>query len=335
MPLKLYRRGKIYHYRGTVAGNRLRGSCRTAVKEIAERIKADIEAREWKGRLDGPASVLTFAQASHLYRKAERQERFLGRLEDYWKDTPIKQITPGAIRQCAVDLWPNGSAATRNRQAIVPTQAVINHAAELELCPKISVKRFAVETRVKEPATLAWIQAFMSASNPHLGSLACFMFMTGARVSEALRLTWSELDLGSARALIRQTKIGSERRAHLPPLLVAAIANIPGDRVGKVFRYSSKETAKFPWRAAIKRAGIKPLTFHSCRHGFATAMLQAGVDVVTVAKLGGWKSPAHVFQTYGHAAEDDTLADRIGMPTAKLEPSGWHSHLQNAKKSNA
>lgn len=79
----------------------------------------------------------------------------------------------------------------------------------------------------------------------------------------------------------------------------------------KVFGYSTAHTAKWPWRAAIKRAGIAPLTFHSCRHGFATAMLHSGVDPITTAKLGGWKDPRHVFTTYGHAMDDDTLANRI------------------------
>ena len=155
----------------------------------------------------------------------------------------------------------------------------------------------------------------MSASNPHLGALACFMFLTGARISEALSLTWSEVDMSASRALIRQTKIGAERFAHLPPALVAAMANIRGDRVGKVFRYSSRETARPQWDKAIRRAGIKHLSFHACRHGFATAALQAGIDVVTVARLGGWKSPQHVFATYGHASEDATLTDRLtGTP---------------------
>jgi integrase len=319
MPLKLYRRGKIYHYRGTVAGNRLRGSCRTAVKEIAERIKADLEQREWKGRLDGPASVLTFAQAASLYRGAQKSDRHLARVEDYWKDTPVKEITAGAVRQAALTLYPKGSGATRNRQAIVPTQAVINHAAELEYCPRVSVKKFPVETKVKEPASLTWVQDFMSSSSPHLGALACCMFMTGVRISEALNLTWKDVDLGLRRVVVRQTKTGTERRAHLPPLLVAALANIPGDRDGLVFGYASRTAPVTAWKAAIARAGIKPLTFHSCRHGFATALLQAGVDVVSVAKLGGWSTPAHVFSTYGHAAEDDTVTDRIGTPLTQSE----------------
>jgi integrase len=78
-----------------------------------------------------------------------------------------------------------------------------------------------------------------------------------------------------------------------------------------VFWYANESSAKGPWRTAIKKAGIKPMSFHCCRHGFATALLRAGVDVVTIAKLGRWKSPEHVFKTYGHANEDRTITDRI------------------------
>nr|WP_082156966.1 hypothetical protein [Afipia felis] len=40
-------------------------------------------------------------------------------------------------------------------------------------------------------------------------------------------------------------------------------------------------------------------------------MLHAGVDPVTTAKRGGWKSVRHVFDTYGHAAEDATITGII------------------------
>lgn len=313
MPLTLYRRGKVWHYSGTVAGKRLRRSTKTEDKARAQRIAAEREARHWKGHLDGPAAVLTFAQVAILYRETGKPARYLEAIEDYWKNTPVKDITAGAVKQSAMRLFPKVSGATRNRYVIVPTQAIINHAAEAELCPLLRVKRFPVVKRERKHATWQWIEAFMEVASPHLGALACFMFLTGARISEALSVRWRDVDLSAGRALIRQTKVGSERRAHLPAVLVAAIANIEGERDpdAKVFRYSSYHTAKPVWNAAIRRAGIAPLTFHACRHGFATSMLQAGVDPVTVAKLGGWASPALVFSTYGHAAEDDTAADRI------------------------
>lgn len=312
MPLKIYRRGEIFHYRGTVAGRRLRGSTGTADRETAQRIAADLETRAWKHRLDGPAAILTFAQASIRYRSAGKATRFLDKIEDHWKDTLVKDITAGAIRASAMKLYPGASGATWNRQVIVPTQAIINHAAESELCPKISVKRYPVMAKVKRPATLEWVEAFMAASSPHLGGLALFMFLTGARVSEALRVRWADVDLQERKVLIRQTKSngGMERWAHLPQRLVIAIANISQDRRA-VFRYTAKASADKSWRAACRRAKIPVLSFHCCRHGFATAMLHAGVDPVTIAKRGGWKSAQHVLATYGHASEDATITDRI------------------------
>lgn len=311
MPLTIYKRGEIYHYRGTVAGRRLRGSTKTSDKKTAQRIAADIENKQWKGHLDGPEAVLTFAQAAILYRTAGRSERFLTKIEDYWKDTAVKDISSGAVRKAAIVICPTAKGSTRNRHVIVPTQAIINHAAELELCRTLKVKRFPVETKKKKPITWAWIQAFMANANPHLGALACFMFLTGARVSEAINVKWEDVDFVTRRALIKQTKIGAERRAHLPPQLIVALSNIEGERKGKVFKYSTRDTAKPQWNKAIKRAGIEYLTYHSCRHGFATSLLHKKIDPITVSKLGGWKSAQHVFDTYGHAMDDDTLANLI------------------------
>lgn len=81
----------------------------------------------------------------------------------------MADITAGAIQQSALVLYPKASGATRNRQVIVPTSAIINYAAESELCPRIRVKRFKIETKSKEPATLEWVNAFMEHSSPHLG----------------------------------------------------------------------------------------------------------------------------------------------------------------------
>lgn len=328
MPLKIYKRGGVWHYRGTVAKRRLRGSTGAANKETAARIAAEIEDRAWKRRLDGPAAVLTFAQAAIKYRAAGKQIRFLERIEDYWKDTLVINITPGAIQDSALSLYPRATAATRNRQAIVPTQAVINHAADSELCPRIRVKRFKLETKSKVPATLEWIEAFRAqAKRPHLGAVALFMFLTGARISEALAVEWEDIDFKAKSVLIKQTKLGNERRAHLPQSLIVVLANLPRMNSGRgVFWYEHRDNLLLAWHRAAKRAKIAPLSPHSCRHGFATALLQRGVDPVSVAKLGGWKSVRHVFETYGHANDDTTLTDLISG-TPLTQPT-----KQNARK---
>jgi integrase len=329
MPIKIYKRGKVWHYRGTVAGRRLRGSTQTTDKTTAAQITARIEARQWQSNLHGPEAVLSFAQAAINYRAAGKSPRFLEKIEDYWRDTLVKDINAGAIRASAATLYPGTSGATKNRQVIIPTQAIINHAAESELCQKISVRRFEVETKIKKPITLTWVDKFAAAAPPHLGALARFMFLTGCRIGEALSLRWEDLDFDKRTALIRATKIGAERLAHLPAPLVVALANVARLPGRTVFRYTAHCSADKSWRAVCKRAKIPVLSFHSCRHGFATSLLQANVDPVTVAKLGGWKSAEHVFKTYGHASDDMTLTDRIAG--TKLTQTESAYEIQQAK----
>lgn len=313
MPLKEYKRGNTWHYRGTVAGRRLRGSTGTQDKATALQFISQVEARAWKSRLDGPETILTFADAAMLYRSAGKPTRFLEQVEDHWKDAAVKTITAGAIRQSAVVIYPNAGPATRNRQVITPTQAVINHAAEMELCHRITVSRFTEPKAVKTPITWEWVQAFMVEANPRLGALACFLLMTGARISEAVRLDWSDVNLIKSTATLRMTKNDEGRMVHLPVVLVVALSNVP-ERDGAVFGYTSRHSARSSWDRAVRRAGIEPLTFHCCRHGFATALLHKKIDPVTVAELGGWKTPAHVFKTYGHAMRDKTITDIIAEP---------------------
>jgi hypothetical protein len=187
MRLKLYKRNGIYHYRGTIAKKRIRASTGTSNKTRAERIAAEAEDAAWKGRLDGPSAVLTFAQAVLKYRAAGKQARFLPALEDYWKETLVRDISEGAIIQCSLDLYPKAKAATRNRHVIVPMRAIINHSARLRLCNRISVEQFETVKVTKRPVTLDWVESFMAASSPHLGALALFMFILNVELPSSKR----------------------------------------------------------------------------------------------------------------------------------------------------
>jgi integrase len=319
MPLEIYRRGKIWHYRGTVAGNRLRGSTKTANRELAARIASEIEIREHKRHLDGPQEVLTFPQAVTLYLQAhtstKRSKKYIERIEDYWKNTAVKAMTAGAIRQSAIDIHPNDSGATRNRQVITPTQAIINHCADLELCPPIRIKkRFKVVAKIKQPVTLEWLDTFCDHARPLIKALVLVMFSTACRFAEAHRLDWKgDIDLKARTIRIRDTKTSKERLAHMPQPLLVALANLPRDR--KPFYLSEAHLRRIWDEDVAKAAEVVPdferLTFHSCRHGFATKMLREGIDPKTAASLGGWDDIGLFMETYAHAIQDRTLTDAL------------------------
>lgn len=337
MALKLITRGGYWQITGTLEGVRHRESTGYAKRDKAAAERYLIEnmprlLKKSQAIKSGKVvdAELTFARAAMLYIKAGKPQRFVADMISHWGETPVKDITSGKVRAAALELYPRAAGSTRNRHVIVPTQAIINHAAELELATFLKVKRFKVETAIKTPVTWEWVQAFMAVANPNLGALCAFMFMTGARISEATDVRWEDIDLTTAKAVIRQTKVGKARIAHMPPELVKAIEKITGERKpdGRVFKYSSRHTADIQWKKWIARAGIEPLTFHSCRHGFATTLLHRGVDPVTVAKLGGWADAQLVFRTYGHAMNDPTIPDLLTQkPGTKIR----HNEKTNAR----
>jgi integrase len=318
MPLKLFKRrtlaGKdIWHYRGTLDGDRLRGTTGTTNRKTAEKFIAKIERRHSEGLYDGEKRALTFPQAVALYLKAGKSDKYLGKIEDHWKNTRVSKMKPGAIRQSAIDIYPDAGWATRNRQVITPTQAVINHCADLELCPPIRIKRFKHEKKIKQPVTIEWLDTFCAHASPLNAALATFMFATGCRISEARRLDWPDIDFQQRTILVVKTKAKRQRLPHMPARLLVALANLPRD--DKPFGCWSESSLRRMWdedvaRTAKAAPGFVRLTFHSCRHGMATKLLRDGVDPVTAAGLAGMSVQVFL-STYAHAMQKPQLTEQL------------------------
>jgi len=51
--------------------------------------------------------------------------------------------------------------------------------------------------------------------------------------------------------------------------------------------------------SATQKAGLKGLRWHDLRHTFATRLVQAGVDLYSVQKLGRWKT-VQMIMRYAH-----------------------------------
>ena len=79
--------------------------------------------------------------------------------------------------------------------------------------------------------------------------------------------------------------------------------------------------------AALRRAGLRQVRFHDLRHSFASNLLAAGVDVVTVSKALGHANVHITLVTYAHAipkqrrGAGDALARLIAQIGNKMETS--------------
>ena len=151
----------------------------------------------------------------------------------------------------------------------------------------------------------------LAASPPWLQEIIVFALHTGMRRGEILTLQWSHVDLSRHTLTILEQKNGA--RDTLPVNdtameVLQARAAVRTNSTEAVFvnEAGHPREARNLLRAfypAMRRAGITRFRFHDLRHTFATRLIQAGVDVYTVQKLGRWKTISMVLRYAHHQPE--------------------------------
>lgn len=310
MGLQVRWRSGIAYAIGTVKGRRVRQSLGTRDEAQAKEACAALEARVWRQGLYGDEAVRTFEEAAASYMENGGEARFMAPLIIHFKNVRVGSIKPGHVREAARKLYPKATEATRRRQAITPTVAVINHAHEKGWCGAIRVKaakKPAGQGRRKRVAVdRAYIDAIRARClsrkypNRHLAALMLFFHQTGARMSEALNLLPEDVDLDAATAIVHHTKNGEPREIALTSEIVADLRGLK-PREGRVFGYAYKNGVYRALRAICAEAKVPYLGTHQPgRHSFATALDGLGFTSAAIANAGGWKSVRLVADTYTH-----------------------------------
>jgi integrase len=250
-----------------------------------------------------------FSDAAASYVQHGGEPRFLPRVVERFGPDPVETITPMAVHRAALDLYPEASNATRNRQVITPARAVLYHAHELGWRTPARIRLLkAPKARTVVPANRRWMERFLERADgdglPHLAAAVLFMNQTGARVSEAVALEGQSVDLVRRTAVLLKTKTDQNSLRFLPDQLVERIRGLaprPGQRV---FRYTSRFSVNERIAAVCHRAGLPYKSSHVAgRHAFATNALNAGINVRVAMDAGGWRSSTIFLETYAHSAE--------------------------------
>jgi integrase len=310
--LKLCKRKKssCFYARGTCLGVAIFQSLGTGDRKEAEILVGRIQKGIFDRQARGPVHASEgFGSATLRYLQAGGERRYIEPLLRHFGDLPIDQIDQQAIDRAAVLLYPQCSAATRNRDVYTPMSAIL----------KFAGKTTNIRRPKAPPGVVRWLTheeaaRLIAACSPHLRPLVMFMLLTGARIGEALWLDWSCVDLGRAHVSIPKTKNGEPRGVPLHRDLVVELANLL-HRDGCVFRKPDGEPYQRPhgdyeqstggqiktgFKAALRRAGITNFRVHDCRHTWATWHYAEHHDLQALQKLGGWKTLAMVMR-YAHA----------------------------------
>lgn len=316
MPIKLYKgtnRSPNYRIRGTYLKVRVDQSSGTpdinTARKLLKKIKDEIECGALTRKPKGP----TFAGAVELYVKEKKTERFIMPLLDYFGTKQISEITAQDIIRASHDIYPEATNATRNRQVYTPMLAIL----------RLSGVYLAVKRPEKaqgnrrtffftQEAAANLINAAYDVEH-ELGLLLTFLLYTGARLSEALKLTTNNLNLSEASALFPTTKNGHPRSVFLPAVLVSALAGHPRglDRDGRVFKYVKGGRLYKLLNEAERASGViipEGVSFHAFRHTFGSWMRRyGGLDTSGLVATGAWHS-RDAAQIYEHV--DATEAAR-------------------------
>ena len=136
--------------------------------------------------------------------------------------------------------------------------------------------------------------------NPKHHAVLLTCYAAGLRLSEARHLKVADIDGGREQLNIRAGKGRKARLVPASPRLLAALRSywkldrpsnflFPGKTVDVPL---SATTIQKACKLAVARAEIKKpaVTPHTMRHSWATGMLEAGVDLLTISKLMGHSS---------------------------------------------
>lgn len=335
--LELKQRGGIWYAFGTIAGERIRQSLGTRDKARAQELRAILEARIWKRHSYGDAAVRTFEEAALSYVEAGGDKRFIAPLVQRFRGRALSSITPEDIKDAARALYgtrvPKKDAdpvpyknATRNRQAIVPAQAIINHVAGRGWCHPIVVAPFPTEKPRRRSADRSWLDAFMAQADAdglhRLSAAVLFMWQNGPRVSEVARVRPSHVNLSKRVIELERTKTSEWEPCHITRELMLRLAQLDlEDEERPVFGYADRWGIHNRMKAVCRRAGIAFLSSHQAgRHSFATNALDNGAKVKEVMQAGRWKTARMVLEIYAHADEaGKTVAEifdtKLAQPT--------------------
>lgn len=345
------------------------------------------EAREAKGNRDAgdtrPASREPFAEYAQrwidTYRGrtarglAERTRRTYRRDLDRWaipyfRGRRLDEVEPPDVRAFVHHLERKGLRPASIRAILAPVKAMYATAVEdgtVRFNPtrglRIADARDPADAHEARALTRAELTRLLGHLPERWRLLFELLAHSGLRISEAIGLTWADVEFGDRPRLLvrRQDCRGdvsglksdhSRRDVPLSPRMAARLWAIGADKPGNERVFTSPLGLPLAYGnlrcrvliPATKRAGLGHLdddgkwrtwvTFHTFRHTCASLLFEAGRDVKQVASWLGHADPAFTLRTYVHLMDggigdadfmDELVDDQLGG----ARPGG-HRHVE-------
>ncbi len=176
----------------------------------------------------------------------------------------------------------------------------------------------------------ALLRAAIADHDPDCWLFVLFGLNTAMRHSEILKARFDQIDFARLRLYVPEAKAGQREQPITAELaeLLRHEREMRDDQGGWIFPTIRPGLAKQghrtrmdrPFQRAVEGAGLDPekVTPHVMRHTAITDLVQSGVDLPTIQRISGHKTPAMVLRyTHIHGKHIDRAVKAIGrgLPT--------------------
>ena len=337
MPLEPYPRGAVWWARGRVEYN---GAPITEYYRCSTGASEEQGAWDWCRKEEQSAirihllgedpeeKTITFADAVLKYDAKPKEAAYLVPITLEIGAIPIQEISPKLVRELGPKLYPNCSTDTWTRQVVTPVRAVLNNINDSESGIAFRVRGYTQKEKVAQdnkrkstgrkkypPGSWEWLLKFREHAPPRLGALALLMFVTGARISQAVSMhPHKHINKAKGMICIPGAKGHEDRWLRVPDEILAELTALPEVYPRKwkrkpenlrLFGYADRGGPRNLWNKACEAAGIEQIPFHPAgRHGFGQEMnVRERVDEKAAGAFGGWSDLNLMRNTYTHAED--------------------------------
>jgi integrase len=250
-------------------------------------------------------------------------------VEAWVKAMQDKPLAPGTIKTRFQNVRGVIRAAVRDR--------VLAH----DVTSQVRLPRLRSAAAAMTIPSPAQVGALMAESDPRFMAFVALCGFAGLRFGEAAALRVGDIDFlrreihgcrqvqradGRHEVEIRAPKYGSERTVFAPDALLAVLAehiraNRPGDDAdrwlfpGRGGLPIHENSVGHLWRKVRGKVGVG-YRLHDLRHFYASGLINAGCDVVTVQRALGHHSATVTLRTYAHLWPD--ASDRTRKAAGEL-----------------
>jgi integrase len=278
-------------------------------------------------------------RSGHQYKPGTLREygRALGlRVLPEFGELRLSELTRAELQDFVDRMLNRKFAASTIRNTMNPLQAIYRHAVRRELVainPTREVDLPAARGRRERIATAAEAARLIAALPDSDRAIWATAFYAGLRRGELQALRVSDTDLGrseisvqrswdqcegpiapKSKAGVRTVPILAVLREHLDARAFGAGSDLVfGRGANDPFRPKAiADRTKRAWaeanereRETAEREGrdpnlLQPITFHECRHTFASLLIDAGVNPKAIQEFMGHATIEETFSRYGH-----------------------------------